>query len=115
MLVLDRILAPSAGVFVLYIFGVLVLSCLMRLTIENRILAARPGYARISGTGFLGPAERPDRDEGPIQSLGKRSRLSSPASEFRAQDHLELERNSDPNWRIALPEGLLGKIGKRCA
>ena len=58
MLVLDRILAPSAGMFVFYISGVLVVSCLMRLMIENRILAARPGYARFSGTGFLGPNDQ---------------------------------------------------------
>jgi peptidoglycan/LPS O-acetylase OafA/YrhL len=58
MFVLDRILAPSVAMFVFYISGVIVVSYLMRLMIENRILAARPGYARFSGTGFLGPSDQ---------------------------------------------------------
>jgi peptidoglycan/LPS O-acetylase OafA/YrhL len=71
MLVLDRILAPSVGMFVFYISGVLVVSCLMRLMIENRILAARPGYARFTGTGFLGPSAQIEESRRSSQSASE--------------------------------------------
>jgi peptidoglycan/LPS O-acetylase OafA/YrhL len=57
MLVVDRVVAPPAILFALYIFGVLGVSALMRLAVENRILAARPEYARIKGDRLLWPSE----------------------------------------------------------
>jgi peptidoglycan/LPS O-acetylase OafA/YrhL len=71
MLVIDRILDASAGILVVYISAVLVVSCLMRLTIENRILAARPGYVRFSGTGFLGPSDQIEKSGRSSQSASK--------------------------------------------
>jgi peptidoglycan/LPS O-acetylase OafA/YrhL len=68
MLVIDRFLAPPVGLFVLYLVGVLGLSCLIRLTIEDRILAARPSYLPFQHDQ-LSSAEGPDKSAGEVGRL----------------------------------------------
>jgi peptidoglycan/LPS O-acetylase OafA/YrhL len=62
MLVIDRFLAPTLGLFMIYIAGILGLSCLIRLTIEEKILAARPTYPPLK-RDRTSSAEQPDQGQ----------------------------------------------------
>jgi peptidoglycan/LPS O-acetylase OafA/YrhL len=55
ILLVDRIGAGPYLTFAIYILAVVAFSSLMRLAVENRILAARPNYTRVSGSAFHGP------------------------------------------------------------